>query len=323
MADGGIVCTPVSTSEVAPPGDADPAVVTLVEDADGHERTVQGVQVRSFRLGKGQGPNVTTTQAGTGFVATSVRAGFPMAARAVTAPDRVYAVMAFAAPAGSRWCDRDLATDQMLFYGPEARHTAVHPVGVHWAFAAMDRNALSQTAEGMGLTPYLPGPGEIRAVPTGGSHPLRHVLASIADPASGLVHDQGPELLRTAIETLRTDGKVASCRRIDSGALVLACLDYAERAQRVPSIDELCAATFVCRRKLWDVFDERFGMAPARFFRAWGLAQARARLQTADPTTTTVLEVAHDLGFHHAGRFASRYRHTFGESPSQALQSSG
>ena len=104
---------------------------------------------------------------------------------------------------------------------------------------------------------------------------------------------------------------------------MLACLDYAERAQRVPSIDELCAATFVCRRKLWDVFDERFGMAPARFFRAWGLAQARARLQTADPTTTTVLEVANDLGFHHAGRFASRYRHTFGESPSQALQSSG
>ena len=316
------MCTPVSTSEATPPGNADPAVVTLVEDADGHERTVQGVQVRSFRLGKGQGPNVTTTRAGTGFVATSVRAGFPMASRAVSAPERVYAIATLAAPAGSRWCDHNLDTGQMLFYGPEVQHTAVNPVGVHFSFAAMDRNALSQTAEGMGLTPNLPGPGQIRAVPTADSHALWHVLASIADPASGLVHDQGPELLRTTIETLRTDGKVASCRRIDSGALVLACLDYAERAQRVPSIDELCAATFVCRRKLWDVFDERFGMAPARFFRAWGLAQARARLQTADPTTTTVLEVANDLGFHHAGRFASRYTHTFGESPSQALRTS-
>jgi AraC-like DNA-binding protein len=245
-----------------------------------------------------------------------------MASRALTAPDRIYAIATLAAPPGSRWCDHDLDTGQLLFYGPEVRHTAVNPVGVHFAFAAMDQTALRQTADGMGLTPNLPGPGEIRAIPTAGAHALRHILTSLANPAPGLVPDQGPELLRTTIETLRTDGEVAFCRRIDSGALVLACLDYAERAQRVPSIDELCAATFVCRRKLWDAFDERYGIPPGRFFRTWGLAEARKRLQTTDPTTTTVVAVANDLGFHHAGRFASRYSDLYGEPPSQTLRSS-
>lgn len=316
------MCTSVTGDVGAPRGTSEPPVVTLVEDADGHERTVRGAQVQSFRLGKGHGPNVTTTQAGRGFVATAVRAGFPMASRAVAAPDRVYAVAAIAAPPGSRWSGHYLDVGQLLFYGPEVHHTAVNPVGVHFSFAAIEHDALIQTADGMGVTPNLPGRGEVRAIPTAGAHALWHVLASLADPTSGLITDKGPELLRTTIETLRTDGEVAFCRRIDSGALVLACVDYAERAQRVPSIDELCAATFVCRRKLWDVFDERYGIPPGRFFRMWGLAQAHARLRAADPATTTVLAVANDLGFHHAGRFASRYSHQFGESPSQTLRSS-
>ena len=224
------MCTSVTGDVGAPRGTSEPPVVTLVEDADGHERTVRGAQVQSFRLGKGHGPNVTTTQAGRGFVATAVRAGFPMASRAVAAPDRVYAVAAIAAPPGSRWSGHYLDVGQLLFYGPEVHHTAVNPVGVHFSFAAIEHDALIQTADGMGVTPNLPGRGEVRAIPTAGAHALWHVLASLADPTSGLITEKGPELLRTTIETLRTDGEVAFCRRIDSGALVLACVDYAERA---------------------------------------------------------------------------------------------
>ena len=78
-------------------------------------------------------------------------------------------------------------------------------------------------------------------------------------------------------------------------------------------------ANYIKRGKLWDAFDERYGTSPARLLRTWGLAQARERLLKADPRATTVLDVANGLGFHHAGRFASRYRQMFGESPSRTL----
>ena len=317
------MCSSDTVTEAVPPGRAEPVVVTVVDDADGHERAVRGASVQAFRMGRGVGPNITTTREGAGFAVTSVRAGFPMASRATTAPDRVYAITALAAPPGSRWCDHVLSPGELLFYGPDVKHTARNPVGVHFAFAAMDRTALRRTAETMGRAPNLPGPGEVSVLPAQRAPALVHLLESLADPTStGPDHDRGGELLRTAVAALADSPHTGSCRRIDSGALVLACLDYAEQAQRVPSIDELCAATFVCRRKLWNAFDERYRISPARFLRMWGLAQARARLQGADPASTTVLQVANDLGFHHAGRFASRYAQMFGEPPSQTLRPS-
>jgi AraC-like DNA-binding protein len=318
------MCAPSTNAQAQPPGRAGDLVVTQVHDADGHEQSVRGASVRAFRTGRGVGPNLTATLEGAGFVATWVRAGFPMASRATTSPDRVYAIATIAAPPGSRWCDRALDAGEVLFYGPDVNHTAVNPVGVSFAFAAMDRSELQRTAEGLGVKVDLPGSGEIRVMAAPRLHALWLLVASLADPYRVLPnHDLGPELLRTSVEALADEGPSNPCRRLDNGALVMACLDYAEKVDRVPSVDELCAAAFVCRRKLWDAFNERYGTSPARFIRMWGLARARARLVTADPATTTVLQVANDLGFLHAGRFASRYRRTFGELPSQTLQVAG
>ena len=50
------------------------------------------------------------------------------------------------------------------------------------------------------------------------------------------------------------------------------------------------------------------------------LRAARAALRAAAPGTTTVTDVAMSYGFFELGRFAGRYRHTFGEVPSETLR---
>jgi AraC-like DNA-binding protein len=315
------MCAPSMMSVTPQTAGAAALTITQVDDADGHEATVRGATVRAFRLGEGVGPNLTATREAPGFAATWVRAGFPMASRATTSPDRTYAIAAIRAPTGSRWCGHPLKAGELMFYGPDVHHTAVNPVGVTFAFASIETQRLVATADTMGLTPNLPKAGEVRILPSSASHALWRTVVSLAAPGQARApHDQGRELLRTTVETLTEESTSTSCRRLDNGALVSACLAYAETVDRIPSMEELCAATFVCRRKLWDAFDERYGTSPARFLRTWGLAQARERLLEADPRATTVLDVANGLGFHHAGRFASRYRQMFGEPPSRTLR---
>ena len=146
------------------------------------------------------------------------------------------------------------------------------------------------------------------------------MIPAVVNPTAHTIGPLEQELLCTVVEALSGEAAPGACRRIDNGALVIACLEYAEHTQRVPSIDELCAVTFVCRRKLWEAFDERYCMSPGRFLRSWGLARAYERLRAADPSTTSVSAVAADLGFGHAGRFASHYERAFGEQPSRTLR---
>lgn len=296
------------------------ASVALVEDADGYERAVNGINIRTVRLGAGARPNRVASAALPGVLATAVAAGFPMAARGDCLPDRIYAAAILAAPPGTRWCDQDLTSGDVIIYGPSKRHTAVNPAGTSFAFGGVDVEQLELAADEMGLNPSWPDEDEMRVLRGRRAHALGRVIPAVLNPT---VPSTGPlvqELLCTVVEALSGAAAGGACRRIDNGALVIACLDHAERMQRVPSIDELCGVTFVCRRKLWEAFDERYRMSPARFFRGWGLAQAYDRLKASDPSTTSVTAVATDLGFAHAGRFASRYLHAFGEQPSQTLR---
>ncbi|MGH3516372.1 MAG: helix-turn-helix domain-containing protein [Haloechinothrix sp.] len=47
----------------------------------------------------------------------------------------------------------------------------------------------------------------------------------------------------------------------------------------------------------------------------------RAELAAADPTTTSVTEIAMQWGFWHLGRFSVTYRRRWGVSPSTTLRS--
>ena len=86
------------------------------------------------------------------------------------------------------------------------------------------------------------------------------------------------------------------------------------------TIAELSRIAGVSERTLRAAFREAVGLSPKQYTIAERLRAVRETLQTADPKTTTVTDVAMAYGFFELGRFAGRYRSAFGESPSATLR---
>lgn len=98
-------------------------------------------------------------------------------------------------------------------------------------------------------------------------------------------------------------------------------LDYLRAAEPVDStIPELCQSLGVSQRSLEYAFRETFDLTPVAFLRLRRLHSARRRLMAADPADMSVADIALQEGFYHLGRFASAYRATLGERPSQTLR---
>jgi transcriptional regulator GlxA family with amidase domain len=82
---------------------------------------------------------------------------------------------------------------------------------------------------------------------------------------------------------------------------------------------ELSRQTGVSERTLRAAFHDVLGLSPKQYAIGERLRAAREALCAADPTTTTVTDIATAYGFFELGRFAGRYRHAFGEAPSHTL----
>jgi AraC-like DNA-binding protein len=85
-------------------------------------------------------------------------------------------------------------------------------------------------------------------------------------------------------------------------------------------LTDLCAAAGVSDRTLRVLCQEHIGMSPTRYLWLRRMHLARRALRTADPTTTTVTEIATSYAFWELGRFAVAYRSLFGETPSATLR---
>ena len=94
----------------------------------------------------------------------------------------------------------------------------------------------------------------------------------------------------------------------------------AERLSRPLNMPELCELIVVSDRTLRSSCAEFLGMSPTQYVLLRRLKEVRRVLRDADPDRVNVREVAHRFGFAELGRFAGRYRATFGETPSTTLQ---
>lgn len=111
--------------------------------------------------------------------------------------------------------------------------------------------------------------------------------------------------------------------RLNRARVLQICREMIEEQAGAPiRVAELVAATGVPERTLRQVFHDYFGVGPLRYLKLRQLNQVFAALRTANPRTTHVGDILAAHGIWEFGRFASNYRHLFGETPSQTLRSS-
>ena len=73
-------------------------------------------------------------------------------------------------------------------------------------------------------------------------------------------------------------------------------------------------------RGLQHGFQRSLGMSPTQYLRQARMRHVHRELLTADPSTTTVAQVAARWGFLHQGRFAAQYRERYGVQPGETLR---
>lgn len=85
------------------------------------------------------------------------------------------------------------------------------------------------------------------------------------------------------------------------------------------SLADIAAHAGVSARSLQNGFQSFRHTTPIAFLRLIRLQRVHQALLVADPTVTTVTEIALQCGFSHMGEFGSSYKRTFGVTPSQTL----
>jgi len=86
------------------------------------------------------------------------------------------------------------------------------------------------------------------------------------------------------------------------------------------TVTDLSRMAGVSERTLRAAFQDVIGVSPKRYAITQRLHAAHQALCSADPEKTTVTDVAMTFGFFELGRFAGRYRHIYGEAPSETLR---
>lgn len=107
-----------------------------------------------------------------------------------------------------------------------------------------------------------------------------------------------------------------------AAALVRRAIEMADAHGGPVRVAHLCGALRVSPSSLESAFKAVTGVTPHAFFLRRRLNQARNVLLREDPVQRSVTDIATELGFSELGRFAVRYRHMFGETPSETLKRS-
>jgi methylphosphotriester-DNA--protein-cysteine methyltransferase len=109
-----------------------------------------------------------------------------------------------------------------------------------------------------------------------------------------------------------------------AAAMVRRVDDAVQKSRRADAtVVELCADCEVPRRTLDRAFQHAVGMGPATYLRRARLNRARCALENASNRSTTVTDIAFELGFWHLGRFAEQYHELFGEPTNETRRRAG
>ena len=138
------------------------------------------------------------------------------------------------------------------------------------------------------------------------------------EPANQFVE----KLCRLAEEIVSTpDGEKKAAQRFKRlrDLTSLATRRFEDSASIAYKVADLAQSIGASERALRNAFAQYYGMSPRKYFTLQRLHHARHLLRESKPTEVTIQQVAAQVGFWDFGRFASKYRCTFGELPSETL----
>jgi transcriptional regulator GlxA family with amidase domain len=93
-----------------------------------------------------------------------------------------------------------------------------------------------------------------------------------------------------------------------------------DHADGALGVTDIAAAARMSVRGLQVAFRRTLGMTPLEYVRAVRLSGAREQLESADPGSVTLTDVAQRWGFTNLGRFTRMYRETYRELPRETLE---
>jgi AraC-like DNA-binding protein len=310
----------------------DPSTVThnVFDGLDRYASAVAGIDLDIVPAGPSAGPTEVLAVTEDRFAFNWSKIGSPMLGQSFTEEASIAVACMRNTVPGSRWCEMSLEPGAVVVHSSGSPHTARNLAGTEFMFLTADRERYAAHADLLGVRFDPPPNGEIHLLPgtpkTSSVGPAFETFANHA--ATGEVPSTAiADAVMTAVtlalsEEVRAQ-RIGAARRIDGRRVVRSCIEHASSNGRIPSISELCLAAHVSERTLREAFIREYDVPPTQFFRAWALDQARYRLLHGESSALTVTEIATGLGFDHLGRFAGRYRQTYGESPSATLHHHG
>jgi AraC family transcriptional regulator, ethanolamine operon transcriptional activator len=130
------------------------------------------------------------------------------------------------------------------------------------------------------------------------------------------------ETVREALKCRLDDISSPGRHEVPRKQIIRNALDFIDQnANEYLIVEDLATAAGVSERTLRTAFHEYYGVGPMRYLKLRTLHQVREALKAADPSITSVTQIATQFGVWEFGRFAHDYRFLFGELPSKTLHS--
>src|SRR6516225_3304027 len=230
------------------------------------------------------------------------------------------------------WRGTEMQAGNIVFHGGGERLHQFTPGSFVWNVIAMDPAQLEYYGRALSGTRFsLPSEGRTLRPPQHIAAGLRRLHARIcrlAETKPKIVShfeiaramEQG--LIQMLVTCLTTASARAHGHAKRHHARIMVRFEevLAEHLSRPLQMPELCELIVVSDRTLRSCCAEFLGMTPTQYMLLRRLEEVRRALRDADPDIVNVGDVAHRFGFTELGRFAGRYRATFGETPSTTLQ---
>lgn len=298
-----------------------PATSLTVDDVAHVEAAVPGMHVSRLD----SGPTATElTLVGLGDIALCVgRFDFRVSSEGGVSDAEFRLALQLEEGSGS-WNGRAFDLDRLWLYRPGAEHAGAagpHRAGRGATWATFNLPVGSMVSVGGwdhagrtgGLSILDANAGRLRRT-------IRDVVTEVREHTftSGQARRAGREL-RDATASMLPGAGDATERVPSAYQITRRCLRVADDLDPMPTTTELAGALGISDRWVRAAFDRVYGVSVSAFFRARSLHRARRALTTAEPTSTSVAEIAMASGFWHLGRFSGYYRAHFGEYPRTTL----